>query len=84
MKTTDLTASRNEIISTITKLCGAENVKNVMQRMIDFLDFTYESCPIAYTRKTIADMKLLKKMESRDGKLVKIFTDAEEKGLLEL
>ena len=67
----DLKNNRNEIISFIVAEVGEENVKSVMERMVDFLYWSIDSDVISYTRRTINDMSLIKKMESKDSFNVK-------------
>lgn len=71
--------NRNEIIAAITNEVGAEQVRRVMDRMILFMDYAVETCPVAYAKRTISDMQLVKIMESRDSKLTKLIAKVEQK-----
>ena len=67
----DLKTNRIEIINFITLEVGSENVKSVMNRMSIFVDMTFESDVIAFTKQIISDMGMFKQMEAKDSSLTK-------------
>lgn len=79
----DLKNNRNEIIDFIVAEVGEENVKSVMERMVDFLYWCRESDVISYTRRTINDMNIIKKMESKDSFNVKKRAELIVDGIIE-
>ena len=79
----DLKDNRNEIIAFISSEVGEENVKSVMERMVDFLSWCRESDVISYARRTINDMNIIKKMESKDSFNVKKRAELIADGIIE-